>query len=114
MPNAGRAVYDLFLLIQDSIGPKEFWPVSIQRLFWQRDLRHWERVRLAAFFYINGLNPEIYEDWGEAHDVCAETVRHILALLFRFEFKNDKYNLWGYNVVMGRYEDLQGNIKNYW
>ena len=99
---------------QDTMCHKQFWPPSMSPLFWKRDFRHWERVHLPAFFYINGLNPKIYEDWVEAHDVCAETVRHILGIVFRFEFKNDKYNLWGYNVVMRRYEDLQGNVKNYW
>ena len=54
-----------------------------------------------TFSDINGLNPLVYEDWAEAHDVCAETVHHIIALLGRFEHKNDDYKLWGLILLMG-------------
>jgi len=57
--------YELCRDIQDIIGPATYWPRQIRRLFWSFPWSHWERVRLAAFVWINALNPEVFYDWAE-------------------------------------------------
>jgi hypothetical protein len=54
--------YECWMLIQDIIGPATLWPRTIRQYFWAPHLNHWQRIRLAAFIWVNGLNPEVYYD----------------------------------------------------
>jgi hypothetical protein len=51
--------------IQDIIGSASLWPTRIRRLFWTAGLRHFDRVLLCTFAWVNGLNPEVVYEWVE-------------------------------------------------
>ena len=55
--------YSLWRDIQYVIGEARLWPFSIRRLFWTRDLHHFDRVLLATFAWVNGLPPEMLYEW---------------------------------------------------
>jgi len=57
------ALHILWAEIQDIIGPASRWPRHIRRNFWATHLTHWDRICMAAFMWINGLNPKVYHDW---------------------------------------------------
>lgn len=63
------------MAIQDIIGPAKEWPFLIRRLFWTRFLRHWQRILICAFVYVNGLDPLLFKEWvtlkGLARDASA-------------------------------------------
>ena len=53
----------LFDDICDIIGPSDEWPLSILKMFWRPNTRHWERFILCTFVAVNGLNPEVFLEW---------------------------------------------------
>ena len=55
--------YQLWLDIQDIVGPANLWPRQIRQNFWANHWSHCERLKTAAFIWINGLNLEVYYDW---------------------------------------------------
>ena len=55
--------YCLWRDIQDIIGIASEWPRNIRRLFWGKSLHYWERIQVAAFVWVNGLNPDVFFDW---------------------------------------------------
>ena len=55
--------YILFDDICDIIGPSDEWPLSILKMFWRPNSRHWERFILCTFVAVNGLNHEIFCEW---------------------------------------------------
>ena len=55
--------YQLWWVIQDLIGDAKLWPYEMRRLFWTRGLDHWERLKVAAFVFINGLEPTLFLEW---------------------------------------------------
>ena len=61
--NMPTAEYILWTDIQDIVGPVTYWPDNIRLFFWTRHLSHWEHIWMAAFVWVNGLNPEVYYDW---------------------------------------------------
>ena len=46
--------------MQDIIGDAGKWPKLIRRLFWTENLKHFQRCIVAAFVYVNGLDPDIF------------------------------------------------------
>ena len=58
-----RLIYETWSLIQDIIGDKSLWPKDIRKIFWKKNKGHWERIRLAGINWINGVNPEIFQEW---------------------------------------------------
>ena len=50
-----RAVYRQWIIIQDIIWDAKKWPNLTRRLFWKQNVKHFERLLLAAFAYVNGL-----------------------------------------------------------
>ena len=51
-------VYDFILWnICDIIGDSDKWSAKIRKLFWTKNVTHFNRFILCAFVYINGLNP---------------------------------------------------------
>ena len=55
--------YILFDDICNIIGPSDEWPVSILKMFWRPNTRHWERFILCTFVAVNGLNSDIFLEW---------------------------------------------------
>ena len=51
--------------IQDIIGPVCNWPPKIRNLFFTDNLAHYQRLKVCAFVYVNGLNPVILFEWNE-------------------------------------------------
>ena len=45
--------------IQDVVRDAKLWPFLIRQLFWTPDLKHWNRIIVTAFVFLNGLNPEV-------------------------------------------------------
>ena len=111
MPNA--QIYNLWLTIQDIIGPVRLWPFYIRRLFWTQNLNHFQRILIGAFVFVNGSNPEIFFELariiGLGRDESA--YRHFRAL-FRL-FEHWRYNLYAFNVSNGRYEYIDGTVRQY-
>jgi hypothetical protein len=98
--------------IQDIIGAAKLWPAYIRTLFWSRNVKYFSRAVLAAFVYINGLNPEIFIEWVELRKICRDksAKNHFKALFSDFESGKyvGKHTLYGYNVAMGQYEYIDG------
>lgn len=109
--------YLLWQDIQDLIGPARKWPRNIRRLFWTKNVKHFDRVLLAAFVYVNGLNPIVFLEWVDMSSMCRDKAarNHLAAILHMFE-KGYYYKLYAYNVCMRSREWLDGthveNIDN--
>ena len=56
--------YILFDDICNIIGPSDEWPEGILKLFWSRNVKHWDHFMLCAFVAVNGLNPEVFFRMG--------------------------------------------------
>ena len=107
--------WPLWTDIQDLIGPATAWPRSMRAFFWTRDIRHWPRIRMCAFAYINGLPPAMLLHWGEMMGCWTRDSRqskHIVRLLRYFE-DGRQYKLWAWNVLQGRCEWLDGTLRKY-
>lgn len=109
-----KAIYELWRDLQDVVGPARLWPYNIRKLFWKKNLKHWERILLAAFAYVNGLNPEMFLDWVKLMGLCRDNsgIRHFTAF-FRLVDSGRMYKLYAYNVTNNRYEYLDGTIRHY-
>ena len=104
------ATYTLWREIQDIVGEARFWPRNIRILFWSRRLHHWGRIQVAAFVWVNGLNPEVFYEWCFLRTIFipgSESRRHFINLFNYFE-EGRQYNLWAWNMSTGRYEYLDG------
>ena len=108
-----REIYNLWKTIQDIIGDASKWPKLICRLFWTPSLRHFHRCIVAAFVYVNGLNPEMFLEWVELQHLCRDQsgINHFTALFRSFE--RTKYNLYAFNVTNNRYEYIDGTVRQY-
>lgn len=108
--------YILWCDIQDIIGNASAWPYAIRLFFWSKNLKHWNRVRVASFAYVNGLHPDILLEWGELVGMWggpySASYRHVLRLLNYFQ-AGIQYKLWAYNVSVGEYQWLNGTRKEY-
>jgi hypothetical protein len=86
MSNRNLEVYTRWTVIQDIVGPAYLWQHTKRRHFWTLNLRHFERIMVSAFVYVNGLNPVIFLEWvdliGLARDGPA--YRHVQALFTFF------------------------------
>ena len=54
-----REISTLWWNIIDIIGPSKKWPKAVRKQFWQKNWNHEERIKVAVFVYINGVNPLI-------------------------------------------------------
>lgn len=114
MTSRNAQIYQLWRDIQDIIGPAKLWPLSIRRLFWTRPLRHWDRILICSFAYVNGLNPEVLLEWiSLLHLVENDSgIRHIKSFFTLVE-RGRNYTLYAWNVSTGRYEWLDGKPRAY-
>ena len=96
--------------IQDIVGVANLWPRNIRRHFWATHLRHWERICMAAFMLINGLNPEVFYGWCDLRGQFrrGSSVHRHFTQLFRYFEEGVRYSLWSWNVAHHRYEWLNG------
>lgn len=106
-------IYNLWMTIQDILGPARLWPYMIRRLFWTQHLKHFQRILISSFVYVNGLNPDLFIEWDRLIDLGGDesAYRHFIAL-FRL-FENRRYNLYAFNVSNTRYEYIDGTVRHY-
>ena len=109
-----RQIYEKWMEIQEIIGAANKWPFRIRRLFWTQNIKHFDRLLVAAFVYVNGLNPVIFLEWAHLNSMCRDHTgyKHFTNLLFEL-FDQRKYNLYAYNVGNNRYEYLDGTVRRY-
>lgn len=101
--------------IQDVIGSANLWPKPIRRFFWAKRLNQWERVRVASFLWINGLNPETFYDWCDVRKRMtrgSREHRHFQELFRLIDAGHRRNRWWGWNVVNSRYEYLNGKPRS--
>jgi len=109
-----RQVYQLWIDIQDQIGDATQWPHTIRRLFWTRNINHWERILLCTFCWVNGLNPVVFEEWWRLIGLCRDrAAENHMAALFRLFEGGRNYTLYAFNMAMNRYEYLDGRPRRY-
>ena len=44
----------------------------MRNLFFKKHLTHYERLKVCAFVYVNGLNPEIFFEWSEHFELIRD------------------------------------------
>lgn len=109
-----RRIYVLWEDIQEIIGPASHWPHMIRRLFWRRNLQHFQRILVCTFVFVNGLNPIIFDEWMLLMNLCRDqaAINHVRNLFRLFE-SGRYYRLYAYNVLQGHYEYLDGTPRVY-
>lgn len=114
MSSRSSRIYRLWMDIQHIVGPANLWPLSIRRLFWTRPLRHWQRILICTFAYVNGLNPEVLIEWVLLLRLLNNEsgVRHIQSFFILVE-RGTNYTLYSLNVSTRRYEWLDGRPRAY-
>ena len=60
-----RRICQLWLDIQDIVGPVRKWPPKMRNMFFKKHLTHYEHLKVCAFVYVNSLNPEMFFEWSE-------------------------------------------------
>lgn len=100
--------------IQEVIRPANLWPLSIRRLFWTRPLRHWQRILICTFAYINGINPEVLIEWVLLLSLLNNEpgVRHIQRFFILVEIRRNN-TLYSWIVSTRRYELMDGRPRTY-
>lgn len=101
-------VYSTWTLIQDIIGDCHRWPRKIRRVFWKKEAKHWERIMIATFAFVNGLAPSLLEHWLGIVNFPTQRKVHIMYLVHKYEENPRCYRLYAWNVTMQRNEWLDG------
>lgn len=84
MTNRNKEIYNQRSCIQDIVGPAKLWPLFIRCLFWTKNLKHFERILIATFVYINGLNPTIFMQWVKTMHLARDNAaQNHFSALFR-------------------------------
>lgn len=101
--------------IQYIIGPHKRWPSRIRRIVWKKHIRHFERILISAFFYINGLNPEVLVDFLLLRNPrrASYEIREIKNLLKKFDVDPSRYKYYGFNVCQQEFQYLNGSRKQF-
>jgi hypothetical protein len=110
-----KEIYEKWVNIQDLIGDAVQWPRRIRRLFWTQNLKHFDRILVTAFCYVNGLTPEVFFEWACLLSLGRDTEaqRHFTALFRLFEQGRYSRSLYAWNTTNRRYEYLDGTVKQY-
>ena len=69
-------------LIQNLIGPADKWPFFIRRNFPTPGLKHWDKIMLVTFAFVNGLAPELLMEWVELMDLARDRAAKIILQSF--------------------------------
>ena len=109
------AKYILWCDIQDVIGNASQWPKEMRRLFWTKNVTHWNRIMLATFVFVNGLNPTIFLEWVDCMSLAKEisSRNHFKYLLNIFEKNPSRYSFYARNVCQNEWQHLDGKVKHY-
>jgi hypothetical protein len=100
--------------IQDIVGPGKLWPKKVRKLFWTKNIKHFERLIVSAFVWVNGLNPVVFMEWAEMIGMCRDrAARNHFDALFKLFDNGRIYNLYAYNISLNRYEYLDGRPRRY-
>ena len=77
-------------------------------------MKHWDRLLIAGFVYVNGLNPDIVLEWAQLLELGRDSSAYNhFEVLLKQVFPNRNYNLYAWNVTNGRYENLNGRVSHY-
>ena len=99
--------------IQDIVGKARLWPREVRQLFWQKNPSHFDRLIVAAFVYINGLNLVIFIDWLQCISEPEPIKSHYRRVLTYMEEGRYGRSLYSWNVSNGHHEYLDGTIQTY-
>ena len=106
--------YLLYKEIQDIIGPAKSWPLRVQNWFLfgvpkRVGTAHRLRPLMATFFYVNGLNPLVFDEWcafdTDSHPMVDRSHYRWLFRSFERGFMSYAY---AWNVSQGEYQYLDG------
>ena len=64
-----RHIYNSWIDMQKIIGDASKWPKNIRKLFWTRGVKHFDRILLATFVIVNGVNPVMFTEWARLLDL---------------------------------------------
>ena len=106
--------YILFDDICNVIGPSNEWLEKILKLFWSRNVKHWDRFLLTTFIVVYRLNPEVFLDWINVIHLARDNaaLEELKYLIHTFTTNTSKWNrAYGYNILNHRYEYLRGEVK---
>lgn len=110
-----KKIYELWMDIQDVIGPAKNWkPKAIRTLFWSKNIKNYQRFRLAAFVYLNPLPHYMFFEWVDLMGLCRDTAAraHLKYLLKSFD--EGKYSYaWGWSTIACRFLCVKGENKNF-
>ena len=67
-----RQIYEKWLEIHEIISGAYKWPFRIIKLFWTQNIKNFDRLLVAAFVYVNGLNPVIFLEWAHLNSMCRD------------------------------------------
>jgi hypothetical protein len=51
MATRNQRIHDLWMDIQDIVGPARLWPFEVRRLFWTQGIAHLQRILVDCFIY---------------------------------------------------------------
>ena len=109
-----RLIYESWRDIQEIIGDAHKWPAIVRKLFWTQGVKHFDRLILATFVLVNGMNPEQFMDWARLMRLGRDEAayRHFEYLFRTLPDQNNK-SLYAYNVTTNRYEYINGEPRYY-
>ena len=108
------SICQLWLDIQDIIGPVKKWPPKMCHLFFTRDINHYQRLKVCAFVYVNVLNPDMFLEWNEHFQIVKkeDALRECKNWFKEFDCNLFKWQeIYQYNVYHNRYEFIDGRVK---
>ena len=112
--NMSPVQFNLFLEIQDIIGPAHLWPHRVLQYFLHGvprglGIARQARLEVATFFWSNGLNPQVFLEWCQLDQESypRDSVQHYMWL---FQSLDNGYLAYRYswNVSQGHYQYMNG------
>ena len=100
--------------ILDIIGPVKKWQPKMRNLFFKQGLSHFERLKVCAFVYVNGLNPVMFFEWADFLQLLSDKAarRECENWFAEFEKNTTKWkHIYQFNVYYHRYEFIDGRVK---
>ena len=114
-PSRNKQISDQWGLITELVGPAKLWPPRVRRLFWTKNIVHFDRFLVCCFAWVNGLDPKILFEWVELLGLCRDrAARQHMENLFKY-FEEGRYDrrYYAYNVSFNNYFWLDGTIRRY-
>ena len=109
-----RLIYESWRDIQYIIGEAHRWPVRIRKLFWTQNVQHFDRILLATFVLVNGMNPEQFMDWARLMKLGRDEAAYRHFDYFFLTIPQQKsQSLYAFNITTGRYEYINGEPRYY-